>query len=320
MKKTLFIFIALLSSVLTLRAETPLERMERLVAEGDSAAMYRLSYILETGQGGLPVDSLRADSLLRASAERGYAPACNLLGFRYFETSPDSMLMWIERAATSNPPDPMAMNNLGWLLANGEGGVKRDLKKARYWYERGAAAGVPASMTSLADMLMQAPEAPEDSVRARTLLREAAAKGFRPAGEKLYLLLSQEFETLTPEQALTEGIDYYHDRIFSVSAPLFMQAAKADLPYALALLAQSYAEGLGVDYNYDHAMHLFWHAALLGDPSAAYIVGETLQQFPDAFAEESTSDPEQRTPEEWLRVAGQGGVGDAHDAVARLKP
>lgn len=320
MKNTLITLICLLAASSSLFANSPLERIRSMAAKGDSVAMYRLSYLLETGQGGAPVDSVRADSLLRASARKGYAPACNLLGYRYFETSPDSMLMWIERAATALQPDPMAFNNLGWLLSNGAGGVKRDMKKARYWYERGAEAGVPASMTSLADMLLDGNPLQTDSIRARSLLHDAAAKGFRPAGEKLYLLLAPEFETLTPEEALAEGLKYYHDNIFTLSAPLFMQASKADLPYALALLAQSHAEGLGVDYDYDHAMHLFWHAALLGDPSAAYIVGETMQQFPDAFAGESAADPRRRTPEEWLNEALSANIPDAHEAIRRLKP
>ena len=67
-------------------------------------------------------------------------------------------------------------------------------------------------------------------------------------------------------------------------------------------------------------MHLFWHAALLGDPSARYIVGETLQQFPDAFADEHSCDPQQRTAEEWLENASAAGIPDARSAFRRLSP
>lgn len=299
---------------------TPLQSLEARVQEGDSAAMFKLSYLLETGRGGVPVDSVRADSLLRASAERGYPEACNLLGYRYFNTDPDSMLLWIERAATAPSPSPKAFNNLGWLLSTGAGGVKRDMKKALYWYERGADAGVPTAMTSLAELLLDDSDIPADTLRARTLLADAAALGFNPAGEKLYLLLRSETDALPPDSALSVAEKYFDRGIFAVSTPLFMQASAADNPHALALLAQSYAQGWGVPYDFDHAMHLFWHAALLGDPSAQYIVGETLQQFPDAFIEETTRDPQRRTAEEWLSAATAAGVPDAREAIRRLSP
>ncbi len=323
MKRILFgmaLLPAALAGIAGMEAAPQVQQLEEQVREGDSVAMYRLSYLLETGRGGVVPDSVRADSLLRASAEKGYAPACNLLGYRYFDLAPDTMLMWIQRAATAPEPDPKAFNNLGWLLSTGSGGVKRDMKKALYWYERGAEAGVPAAMTSLGELLLDNPEVPKDSVLAASLLRGAAAKGFRPAAERLWLLVAPEAEQLSAEEAREVGLEYFNDRIFPISSPLFMQAAKADDPYALALLAQSYAQGWGVPYDYDHAMHLFWHAALQGDPSAAYIVGETLQQFPDAFADETTQDEQQRTAADWLAQAVEAGITNAHEAIVRLTP
>jgi len=321
MKRILYLLPLVSAAFMAGAGETsPLQVLEARASEGDSAAMYQLSYLLETGRGGIPADSTRADSLLRASAERGYPEACNLLGYRYFGSDPDSMLMWIERAATAPVPSPKAFNNLGWLLSTGEGGVRRDVKKALYWYERGAAAGVPAAMTSLAGMLLDNPDVTPDSLRARELLTQAASKGFNPAGEKLYLLLRTETDTLSADSALALGIQYFDQGIYAVSAPMFMQAASADIPHAVALLGNSYAQGWGVPYDFSHAMHLFWHAALLGDPSARYIVGETLQQFPDAFADEHSCDPQQRTAEEWLENASAAGIPDARSAIRRLSP
>ena len=203
MKRILYLLPLVSAAFMAGAGETsPLQVLEARASEGDSAAMYQLSYLLETGRGGIPADSTRADSLLRASAERGYPEACNLLGYRYFGSDPDSMLMWIERAATAPVPSPKAFNNLGWLLSTGEGGVRRDVKKALYWYERGAAAGVPAAMTSLAGMLLDNPDVTPDSLRARELLTQAASKGFNPAGEKLYLLLRTETDTLSDRKSV----------------------------------------------------------------------------------------------------------------------
>lgn len=299
---------------------SPLRYLEEQADSGNPEAMYRLSYLLETGHGGVDIDSVRADTLLRAAAAAGYAQACNLLGYRYFGQSPDSMLMWIERAATATPPDPKAFNNLGWLLSTGSGGVHRDMKKALYWYEKGAGAGVPTAMASLASLLLDSPDVPHDSVRARELLHDAARKGFRPAAQRLYLLIEPEINRLDSAQLMTESLAYFDDGIFDISTPLLMKAANADDPYALALLAQCYAQGWGVPYDYSHAMHLFRHAALRGDPSAAYIIGETLQQFPDIFVDESAPDPLGRTGVEWIEQATGAGIDDAHKAIIRLTP
>lgn len=178
---------------------------------------------------------------------------------------------------------------------------------------------------SLAELYMTSPELAPDSLQARLLLREAARRGFAPAAERLWLMIEKETEQLIGQAALDEARQYYDDAIFAVATPLLMKAVASEEPYALALLAECYAMGWGVPYDYDHAMHLFWYAARLGDPSAQYIVGETLQQFPDAFKfeeEESASDPQAaaRTPEEWLQAAAAQGIPDATAAIERLTP
>jgi len=299
---------------------TSYQRLIEAVDSGNAAAMYRLSYMLETGYGGVTPDSARADSLLRAAARKGYAQACNMLGYRYYNVSPDSMLYWLQRAAEATPPDPKAFNNLGWLLSTGSAGVQRDIKKAIYWYERGVADSVPAAMSSMATLLLEGREIPTDTIRAERLLYAAARRGFSPAAQHLYLLRKPAFDTMPAPQLAAEAERYFRDGIFQVSAPLLMQASSPSMPRVLALLAQSYAHGWGVPYDYDHAMHLFWHAALAGDPSAAYIVGETMQQFPDTFTTEGTPDPHDRTADDWLRQAAAAGIPDAHAAISALTP
>lgn len=308
MKQFFIVSVFLLAAALAALASMP-----------DGAADFRESYLYETGQKGYPKDMMRADSLLRASAYAGYAPACNLLGYRFFESHPDSMLYWIEKAATAPDPDPKAFNNLGWLLSTGSGGVKKDLKKALYWYEKGAAAHQPAAMASLAQLLLSSEEVPADSLRARNLLTEAASRGFAPAAEQLFTLLLPELDSLTPSQAAEQAEFYYNNHIYNISAYLLEKGLPAFNPLATARLAQSYARGLGVDYDYARAMELFWHAALLGDPSAQFIVAETIDQFPDAFIDNIITDTP-ITADEWRREAAEGGITTASEAISRLLP
>lgn len=257
---------------------------------------YEESYRLE--QTGLASDSLRADSLLRSSAQAGYAPAANLLGFRFFGSRPDSMLYWIEKAATAPEPDPKAFSNLGYLLSTGQGGVKRDLEKAIYWLRRGAEAANPMAMTQLAELLL----ASDGGEEADSLLERAASLGYGRAGQMLYLRLAPALDSLPADSAELLARRYYQKGIWEVSAPLLICGAGAGRPESLYLLAKSYTEGQGVPYDFTRANHYFWLAALAGNPDAARVVGETMAIFPDAFADERP-DPLGRSSEDWLRLA-----------------
>ena len=52
---------------------------------------------------------------------------------------------------------------------------------------------------------------------------------------------------------------------------------------AMALLGDAYSRGVGVKYSHDKSLAYFARAALAGNPSAMYILAETLEVFPDAL-------------------------------------
>lgn len=301
-------------------APTPLQRLEARADSGVPAAQYALSALLERGERGVPKDTARALSLLRASARAGYAPAQNYLGYCYavpllgLKEDPDSALAWIERAAMAPEPDPKAFNNLGLLLLDGVGGVRQDYDKALYWLRRGAERGVPTAQATLARAYLEGLGVPADTVAARALLYDASRAGLTDASIKLAALLQAETDTLTGAEALEYALPYYHSKILPVALPLIDRAAGAGVPLAQAIMAQLYSEGIAVGYDYARALQLYQAAAEGGDPSAQFILAELLAQYPDLLS------PGLPTPEELYKAAEAGGVHDAPGALRRLRP
>ncbi len=194
---------------------------------GDAKALYDLAQLHETGYDSIPRDSLRSDSLLLLSAEKGYAPAQNLLGFRLYRG--DGMrrdvargLEWMEKAALQG--DPKAANNLGWLLLEGEG-VSHDAEKAAFWFSRATEAGLPAGMAQYADMLRLGNTIPADTMRADSLYCRAIEAGLHDAEAKLLAMQRRRWLSLTPDSALRLGLHHYTHRAPSIGVTLFEQIA-----------------------------------------------------------------------------------------------
>lgn len=311
----------------------PCEQSETLTP----AQTYRLSMMYESGRGGVSRDTAEALRLLRKSAAEGYAPAMNYLGYCYgapllgLTQNPDSALYWIERGATAPEPDPKAFNNLGAILMEGALGIQRDYEKARYWLERGNRAGAATSTAMLAKIYLQGLGVEPDTAAALPLLRIAAGAGIRDAASELAAIVLPQTDTLSPAQALEYALPYYHEKIMSVALPLIQRAALADVPLAVAILAQCTAEGLGLPYNYERAIDLYAHAATLGEPHAQFILAETLQSFPDLLEgrdkllqvlTDAATPGETEEPYATIlyRLAARSGVTDAGAALAPLRP
>lgn len=275
----------------------------------DAKELYRAALRLEQSH---PDSALQ---LLRQSAVKGFPQAQNYLGYHLLTmpgAAADSGLMWIERAAEAG--DPGAWNNLGFLLSTGYAGVCRDTAKATYWFERSAEAGHAAGSAQLAYLLLRS-ATPSDSLRARRLLAYASSRGLEDAGQHLLSLESARLDTLRGTALLDTALSYYNRHITPVAAYLLRRSALEDNPLATAITAFCTSVGApGFDYDYNEALRLYMKAALLGDPSAQFIVAETLEITPDAF--ESVADPSI----DWRARAAEAGITDSREAFSRLRP
>lgn len=330
---------------------TPLrEALRKLVEKadsGDAKALYDLAMLHDRGYDSIPVDTLRSTMLYTLSAEKGYAPARNYLGFRYYrgegvERDVTKGLEWIEKAAMQG--DPKAANNLGWLLLEGEG-VVHDDAKAAFWFERAADAGLPAGQAQLADMLRIGRGVPADTLRADSLYCRAIEAGLQDAEAKLLAMQRERWRTLSSSEALALGLRHYTHRAPTIGVTLFEQVAapvltgnipqdstsKSTSAHALALLGDAHTRALGTGYDYDLSTLYFTEAALLGDPSAQFIVGELLEIFPDALDNLPITDSIlrsasptagesclEKSPVYWFERADENGITDAAQANQRL--
>lgn len=318
------------------------EALRGLVARadsGDGKALFDLARLHEIGYDSIPVDSVRAMALYTLSAENGYAPAQNYLGFRLFngegvKKDVNEGLRWIEKAAMQG--DAKGANNLGWMLSEGEG-VVRDYEKAAFWLRRAAEAGLPAGQAQLADLLRTGRGVPADTVMADSLYCRAIEGGLRDAEAKLLSMQRERWKSLHPDSALRLGIHHYTHRAPVIGVTLFEQIADMETPsdstqrsvkaHALALLGDATTRALGADYDHDRSMLYFTEAALLGNPSAQFIIGELLEIFPDALADilpRLPMDPllsAMVVPTEaahWLEQAAAAGIRDAAAANRAL--
>ena len=321
--------------------------LSQRASSGDAKALYDLAMLHDSGYDSIAVDSARSTALYRMAAEHGYAPAQNYLGFRYFngeavEENVDSALYWMGKAAAGG--DAKAANNLGYLLAYSDK-VTHDYPQAIYWLSKAADAGLPAGMTQLADLLRQgAPVTPEnptpsprpssaDTLRAEQLYMKAIQAGLHDAELKLLGMKGHCWETLSPDSLLSLGKYHYTHHAPLIGVTLLENVVNntserdsATLATALAILGDAYSRGVGVGYDHDRSVALYKEAALLGNPSAQFVIAELLEIFPDALDDPGNPDTEQTaplTPHEktaryWYEQAAREGVTDAETATSRL--
>lgn len=270
--------------------------------KGNGEALYNLARLHDIGYDSIPVDSARSTALYLEAARKGNAKAMNYLGFRYFkgeyvDRDIDSALFWLSKAVEAG--DPGAANNLGYLYASGNV-VERDYEKAREWFGIAAEAGIHSAEAQLADLFCEGLGGETDTIGALKLYRKAVRGGIREAGIK--------------------------------RAELLKSMADAGDARAMALLGDAYARGEGVSYNHQLSTEYFLKGALGGEPSAAFVIAELLEIFPDAFSEKKYSDiilstvedeeirKEMHSPQYWYEKAASSGITNAEEAALNLFP
>lgn len=262
-----------------------LQNLMQRADSGEARAIYELAKLHDIGFDSIPVDSVKSTALYKAAAEKGYAPAMNFLGFRYYlgeivSQDVDSALFWIRKAADQG--DITAAANLGYLLADSRD-VAHDEEEAIKWLTIAAEAGVNEAQLKLVD------------------------------------LMKETWKQLPPDSALSLGSRYYLGNAPIMGAEILQTAANAGLPKAQALLGDAFSKGFGVPYDHQKAIEYFYEGANGGDPSAQFVVGELLEIFPDALnsliGEESSV---LTLPEYWYDKAASQGVTDSETAAQKL--
>ncbi|MDE7414142.1 MAG: sel1 repeat family protein [Muribaculaceae bacterium] len=323
MKKLLLIFSCLILSfsLYPVSLREKVDDLEKKATEGDVVAMYHLSTLYEHGFDSIPADTLRSLHLLRRSAEGGYAPAQNYLGFRYALSDKDSAIYWLSRAAEGG--EMKAVSNLAFLLLRpdsllSESQKEENERKAADLLKKAASGGLPQGAAMLADLYREGRGVEKDTLQATVLYLEAISGGLRDVEPELLVMNHDRYLTLDPEQALSEGLRAARAGAHTVAFMLYNRAAEGDIPKAFALLGDAYSSAKGSDYNHENSLKNYLRAAQLGDPSAQFILAELLEIFPDAIRGLGEAGDIPSTPDYWYERAAESGITTAQEAIAHL--
>ena len=316
MRKAVLILLGVM--VASMFAATPegrraFRQFERRAENGDAEAQYRLATVLETGWDSVPADSVRALELMRRSARNGFAPAMNYLGYLYgkgykvgnrelIPVDRDSSVMWLRRSADAG--DPRAVSNLAYLLLNDTVSALSSEAHPRtrayndsiaYAYlQKGVSAQIPTAFSMLGDMYRDGRWVKRDTLKAAANYEAALEHGLGDAESRLIALMGHRWQRLPQDSAFNLGLSYYTG--YAPGAGVLLLEHASEIPdttgitdttgisaRAMALLGDAYSRGVGVKYSHDKSLAYFARAALAGNPSAMYILAETLEVFPDAL-------------------------------------
>lgn len=227
---------------------------------GHSGAMFNLSRLLDRGAEGVAENKEKAQFLLRASAEAGFAPAQLRLGLT---TEPDPKARtdktkwteaqgWLERAAAQENPD--ALLALVRYYDEGLGDAPLDAKKAAELCFRSAGAGSVVAMNEMAVRYQKGAGVPQDNVAAIGWLTFAAQHDLPAA----HVNLGACYEN---------GVGVRQD--FDQAGRHYAAAARANFAPGEFLLGRMIEEGKGTKPNAVHAYVLFMRAAAKNHPGAS---------------------------------------------------
>lgn len=322
----LFALLPPVVKAMTPEARRSFEAFERKAEEGDPAAQYRLSAILEKGYDSIPADTVRSLSLLRRSARSGYAPAQNYLGFlfqngRILEANADSAMYYLRQAAEAG--DASAMHNIAYIILENRNATPTDsasLSEGLRLLREAAESGLPQSQTLLADLYAEGRFVDSDVNEAVRLYESAISQGFSDAELRLLNLMGPRWQNLDSDAAFNEARRYWNLGAPTIAVELLHLVGPMDeaTPKAYALLGHAYSRGQGAPYDHRKANEYFARAALLGNPSAQFILAETLEIFPDALKDLLPDLPASMSPQSLRESAASAGITTAEQATRAL--
>lgn len=300
--------------------------MKRLLAFCMAVLLFRCLAVAQEGCDSVPGVGTRMHEedpaeVLRGRAASGDTEAMNYLGYLLLtggegiERDEEAGLAWLMKAAYAG--DVKAASNLGWLFLEGEV-VSRDLEKGVGWLMKAAGAGLPVAQSLLGDLYRDGTGVASDTLAADSLYRAAFERGLADAGYKLYALNTEKYASMPAVSKVEAGLYFYLRGAPSEGVKLFYMAADEGSPEALALLGDAFTRAVGVPYDYELSKRYYVEAAVRGNPSAQFVVGELLEIFPDALKGNGEWDGLPADPAYWYEKAREGGVGDADTATKML--
>lgn len=336
MRKLSVIFLLLAGMALFVGAMTPealksYRNFEKKAEKGDREAQYRLALILESGYDTIVPDTARAVRLLLSSADQGFAPSQNYLGYLYqkgqgVKQNLDSAAYWLRMAADAG--DPKASANLAYLMLNRADDAHNSTTDsiAAAYLKVGAEAGLPTAITQLAGLYETGRGVECDTVRAVNLYDEAIRLGWHDAELRLLNFMGPVWKQMAkekPSEALQEGA-YYYRLGAPTTAVEILSGILPDHPIdpdavpetllnvyadAFAILGEAYSTGNGAEYDNARGISCYAVASRLGNPGAQFVLAELLDLFPDAAGEIDLNAYELR------RAAAASGITDATSAA-----
>ncbi|MDX1986850.1 MAG: tetratricopeptide repeat protein [Candidatus Obscuribacter sp.] len=219
-------------------------------------------------------DLVSAKYWLEKAASRNYLRAINELACLYFygEGVPRDLKKAFDlnlKVARLKDADPSerASSEYGVGLAYDKGwGVKRDLKQARIWYARAAAAGNPHACNNLSNIYMEGRGCPANPALAMSLRRLGVKNGCWMACQNLAADYQHGLNGVSKN--ISEAI-----RLYKKSLEL-----RTENPIANFELAKIYEHGLAGKENRKLALQYYVEAAKYGSAEARKKLGQQPNQ------------------------------------------
>jgi TPR repeat protein len=181
--------VRFLVCILLLTATTSIHAQEPKASASSASGQYELglSYLIGTGSTRSETEAIK---FIRASAEKGYAPAQVTMGYFYENgelvlSDPQQAVSWYKKAAAQD--DKIGLLSLGRMYYTGTF-VSRDLDEAAKWLRRSADLGEPLSQLYVGLIREEKDYSLSD---AAGWYRKSAEQGVAQAQQKLATLLDQ---------------------------------------------------------------------------------------------------------------------------------
>lgn len=236
-------------------AEAAMDSYLKAAKQGSSAAAYRIGVIYAEGKGSFSKRPEVAVSWFMRSADKGYAPAQNALGFLSEEGTGvkqdhEEAVKWFQKAA--NQGDAVGQVNLARKYVSSIG-VEKDEAKAFSLMLKAAEQNDSVGQFSVAYMLATGQGTPPDPKAAIPWLRKSADQGHADAQYALGL------ELLKGESIKKDDAQAWE---------WFMKGAKQGNAASMLALSNMYHDGLAVPKNEQEATVWLRKAAAAGNEIA----------------------------------------------------